>query len=176
MTVQPYGFIIVIITIPILHMRKLRPRWRDVSYDPQRDGGAGIWTHVFCRALTPMQALILFTNLRGEHFSDLMWRPLEQLAFLWLGSKSIPFTLGWEAEDLPYTRTVTTCPFAEFPELCPFWAPGPRYCREVGLVSSDVVRGSLGQFLIFRQFSSDVLPSTFTQGLNVTGEGAFGDT
>lgn len=93
-------------------------------------------------------------------FSDLMLKALKQLAFLWLGPKSIPWALGWRAEGLPYTQRVTTCPSAELPELRPLWALSSRYCKEVGLGSSDAVWAVWGIFSSPDSFLEMYSPAT----------------
>lgn len=139
---------------PIFQMRKLRPRWRNLSCALQWDqlGFEPMFSadfQILCKLWSSSAVW------EGSPFSDLLLRSLEQLAFLWLGPKSIPWALGWRADGLLYKQKVTTYPSAELPKLHPFWALSSKYCKEDDLGSSDVV------WVVWGSFSSPDMRNIF---------------
>ena len=87
-----------------------------------------------------------------KHLSRLVLRPLEQLAFLWLGPQNIPWPLEWGVKAFPYRES-------------------PRYYKEVGFSTSDVVSGSLRWFLHLTVFLRWIpWQSSESPWMNVTWE------
>lgn len=80
MEVQTYEFSIII--IPILQMKKLRPRWRDLSQARQWDQWSNKFEPLSLAEIEILCKLWSFSSVwEGDPFSDLMLRLVEQLAF-----------------------------------------------------------------------------------------------
>lgn len=138
--------------------RKLRQSKSLVSCPLVRSEWTWDLNRVFCRVPNPVQPLVLFISLRGTRFLTWCWGHGSSWLFCDRAPKASPgpWGGGWrpplyaESHDLAFCWT---------PRALPSWAPGPRYGTEIGLGSSDVVWCSLGQFLIFWQFSQDTVPN-----------------